>query len=118
MSASDPRLADLPPLPDLQGGEPVFAAPWQAQLFALTTALNEAGHFAWKDWAAHFGAELAKTPQVSGQSVPDHYFGCWLTAFETFVQLRGLAGPGQLGDLQRRWDAAARSTPHGEPITI
>ncbi len=118
MTQPDPRLCDLPPLPANHGDEPVFAAPWQAQLFAMTTALNEAGHFAWSEWAEQFGAELARTPQATGQCVSDHYFGCWLVAFESFVEQRGLAAAGQLSELQRRWDAAARATPHGEPIVL
>lgn len=38
--------------------EPVFEAPWHAQLFALTVHLNETGHFVWPDWADRFGATL------------------------------------------------------------
>ena len=41
----------LPGMPrDAQG--PVFAAPWQAQAFALTLSLHERGAFTWKEWAA------------------------------------------------------------------
>ena len=39
--------------------EPAFDAPWHAQLFALSVHLNEAGVFAWPDWAQRFGATLA-----------------------------------------------------------
>ena len=38
--------------------QPRFDAPWHARVFALTVALNEAGHFAWSDWAAAFGAKI------------------------------------------------------------
>ena len=40
--------------------DPVFEAPWHAHVFALTVHLNEAGHFAWADWAERFGATLAR----------------------------------------------------------
>ena len=112
------ELAALPALPDVQGGEPVFEEPWHAQVFAMTTVLNERGLFSWPDWAAAFGASLARTPQAPGQTVAAHYFGCWLDTLEEFLQERGLADPGQLSDLQARWDAAARATTHGEPIVL
>lgn len=38
--------------------EPAFSEPWHAQVFAITVALNEAGHFEWSSWAARFGATL------------------------------------------------------------
>ena len=44
-------LLALPSLPR-DGDEPVFAAPWQAQAFALAVKLSEQGHFSWKEWAA------------------------------------------------------------------
>ena len=40
--------------------EPVFLQPWHAQVFALTVHLNESGVFDWPDWAAQFGATLAR----------------------------------------------------------
>lgn len=118
MSLSEDQLAVLPPLPDRQGGNPVFHEPWHAQLFAMTVALNENGHFTWRDWASHFGAVLAASPISPGQTVDAHYFENWLSAFESFMEARGFAAEGQLADLQKRWDAAARSTPHGEPIHL
>ncbi|MEM9605681.1 MAG: nitrile hydratase accessory protein [Pseudomonadota bacterium] len=118
MSEPDTVALACPPLPDVQGGEPVFDAPWHAQVFAMTTALNEAGHFAWPAWAEAFGATLAATPQAPEQSVADHYFGCWLDTLERFLEAQGLAGAGQLQALQQQWDAAARATPHGAPIEL
>ena len=35
-----------------------FEEPWQAELFALTVALGEAGVFGWPDWTSAFGATL------------------------------------------------------------
>ena len=39
----------MPDLPDQprDGDGPVFAEPWEAQAFALTLKLHEAGHFTW-----------------------------------------------------------------------
>ena len=37
-----------------------FDDPWQAQIFALTVALSDAGHFSWHDWTVAFGATLKR----------------------------------------------------------
>ena len=37
---------------------PVFKEPWEAQAFALTLKLHEAGHFTWVEWAETLGAEI------------------------------------------------------------
>src|SRR4051812_22002703 len=40
------QFAAAPGLPRDKGG-PVFAEPWQAQAFALTVHLSQAGYFTW-----------------------------------------------------------------------
>lgn len=37
---------------------PTFAEPWQAEAFALTVRLHEAGCFSWPEWAAMLAALL------------------------------------------------------------
>ena len=37
---------------------PPFAEPWEAQAFALTLQLYEAGHFTWREWADTLAAVL------------------------------------------------------------
>ncbi|MDG2403643.1 MAG: nitrile hydratase accessory protein, partial [Paracoccaceae bacterium] len=54
--------------------EPVFEAPWHAQLFALTVHLNEAGCFAWPDWADVFGATLKRQGVDKDLNGGDDYF--------------------------------------------
>ena len=51
------RFAASPLLPRDEGG-PVFAEPWQAQVFALAVQLSAAGHFTWTEWATALGAQL------------------------------------------------------------
>ena len=51
------RLQALPPLPRDEDG-PVFAAPWQAQAFALAVTLSGQGHFTWKEWAGALAGEF------------------------------------------------------------
>ena len=62
--------------------EPAFEAPWHAQLFALTVHLNEAGHFAWGDWAERFSAH-AETSRLSRElNGGEDYFHAWLETLE------------------------------------
>lgn len=88
-----------------------FDAPWQAQLFALTVALNEAGHFTWSEWAAVFG------PRVQ-QVAADSYWDVWCQSLVVLLQDKGIAAAAEVQTLTNQWQAAARATPHGQPITL
>lgn len=97
---------------------PVFAEPWQAQLFAVTVRLNEAGHFAWPQWAEIFGAEL-KARAAAG--LPDSeagYWEAWLAALERLLAERNLAAAPELDRLAAAWAEAYRNTPHGRPVAL
>lgn len=58
MSASDLVTAS-PAIPVADAG-PVFRAPWEARVFAMTLAAHDAGLFSWSDWAETLGAELRR----------------------------------------------------------
>jgi nitrile hydratase accessory protein len=88
-----------------------FEEPWQAQLFALTVALNEAGHIRWPDWTAEFGS------RVQGVEA-GLYWHVWAEALVALLSARGIAGADEVAALTERWQAAARATPHGQPITL
>ena len=89
--------------------DPPFEEPWQAQVFGLTVALNEAGVFDWPTWAQALGAQL-------NTDVP--YWQAWLSALEAVLAERAIALPGDVADLARRWQDAAHATPHGQPILL
>ena len=98
--------------------EPVFEAPWHAQLFALTVHLNEAGHFTWPDWAARFGATL-KTHGASAElNGGDDYFAAWLETLEAMLCDMHLADPAALQGLRDAWEDAFLATPHGSPVRL
>lgn len=107
---STPRL----PL-DADGG-PVFSAPWEAKIFAMTVQAHRAGVFTWLEWTEVLGAELARDGDGSGETTG--YYDHWLNAFEALLTSKGVAGAGQLTDLRNAWDDAARATPHGQPIEL
>jgi nitrile hydratase accessory protein len=82
-----------------------FDEPWQAQLFALTVALNEAGHFSWSEWAARFGPRVQEVEASL-------YWQVWSEALVDLLDERGLAGSSEVRTVTERWQAAARATPH------
>lgn len=94
---------------------PVFAEPWQAQAFAMTVALNEAGAFSWTEWAAALSAEL-EGPGIAPDG--EGYYGCWLAALERLLAAKGLAACADVDVLADAWQRAAHATPHGQPIVL
>ncbi len=114
MSAPDPAaLAALPGLP-LEGDDPVFAEPWQAQAFALAVHLSAAGAFTWRDWAVTLSAELATDPADNGARYYEH----WVAALERLAAERGFAAPPELSQRKADWAHAYLHTPHGKPVEL
>jgi nitrile hydratase accessory protein len=100
------------------GAEPVFNAPWEAQAFALAVALSERGAFTWKEWAATL-AEVIGEARARGESdTGERYYEHWLAALERIVARIGLVDDALLERRRRQWRAAARRTPHGQPIVL
>lgn len=98
--------------------EPVFEAPWHAQIFALTVHLNEAGHFVWGDWATRFGATLAKHGLTKELDGGEDYFAAWLETLEGYLDEIGMANPNDVAQLRAAWEAAYLATPHGQPVHL
>ena len=98
--------------------EPAFAEPWHAQLFALTVHLNETGRFAWPDWAARFGATLARHGLSRDLDGGNDYFAAWLETLETLLAEDGSALPDEAARVKNAWEAAYLNTPHGQPVEI
>lgn len=110
------QIRETPRLPLDQDGGPVFREPWEARVFAMTLQAYEAGLFTWGEWAEALGAELAR--HGDGSSGTEAYYDRWLAAFEALLTAKGVAGAGQLAGLKAAWDAAAKATPHGQPILL
>ena len=98
--------------------EPVFEAPWHAQLFALTVHLNAAGVLAWPDWTERFGATLAAHGLDRDLDGGDDYFTAWLETLEALLADSGVAGHQALAEMKSAWEAAYLSTPHGSPVRL
>lgn len=107
------RLAAL--LPDAADGSgPLFAEPWQAQVFALAVRLHETGAFTWTDWAA----ELAARIEAAGDDDGSHYYEHWLGALEALVVAKGLTDRAALDERKDAWADAYSATPHGRPVEL
>ncbi|GJD51528.1 hypothetical protein OPKNFCMD_4283 [Methylobacterium crusticola] len=90
---------------------PVFAAPWEAQTFALVVSLHDAGLFTWGEWAEALGAASR-----GGERPAD--YALWLEAIEGLLAARGLTSAAALAERRAAFARAAAATPHGQPITL
>ncbi len=115
--AADKALDAVPSLPRDEDG-PVFAEPWQAQAFAMTLALHQAGQFEWAEWVDIFADEIAKAQGFGDPDIGDTYYHHWLAALERIIGEKGIASAAVLDKVKSAWDRAARQTPHGTPIRL
>lgn len=97
---------------------PGFDAPWQAQLFALTVALADAGHFSWGDWTQAFGATLERLGAVDAPDGSADYHAAWLETLESLLDQSGLAPRAETRLIKAGWTAAYLKTPHGQPVKL
>ena len=112
-----PDLDALPAIPrDPEG--PVFRAPWEAQAFAMAVMLHERGHFAWTEWAGRLAEEIAAARARGERDDGRRYYHYWLVALEKLVADKRIVLADELRERRDAWDAAARATPHGQPIVL
>ena len=81
---------------------PVFAAPWEAQTFALVVSLHDAGLFTWSEWAAALGR--------SGHRTTD--YALWLETIEALIAERGLTSEAALDERRAAFARAANLNPN------
>ncbi|MCB4767527.1 nitrile hydratase accessory protein [Ancylobacter sp. Lp-2] len=82
-----------PLLPDLDRPK-AFAAPWEAQAFALVVKLHERGLFEWPEFAARLSAEIHAHPDQP-------YYVCWHEAAVELLVDKGLVEAGAFLDQAR-----------------
>lgn len=116
MSLDEIRVA-LPGLPVDDEG-PVFAAPWQAQAFAMTLALHERGLFSWNEWADTLSQTIKQAQNDGDPDTGETYYQHWLAALERIVNLKKLLDTATLAQRKQDWADAASHTPHGQPIVL
>lgn len=111
------ELRTLPHLPVDERG-PVFAEPWQAQVFALAVKLSEQGDFTWTEWATVLATELKAAADRGERDDGSRYYHHWLSALERLVTTKGLSDSAALRARKEDWAEAYRHTPHGQPVEL
>jgi nitrile hydratase accessory protein len=116
-------MAGKPLVPDelgvpWTGGEPVFAAPWQAEAFAIVVGLHQRGVFTWNEWVRTLSEEIASHPAAPGEDANDIYYRRFLAALETIVAKKGLLSPSRMLQRKEEWRLAYLHTPHGEAVDL
>ncbi|KST60623.1 nitrile hydratase [Methylobacterium sp. GXS13] len=91
-----------------------FAAPWEAQVFALVVALQEAELFTWSEWAEALGREIR--PDDGPERAAD--YGAWLATLEKILTERGVTATESVATRTDAFLRAAAATPHGQPIRL
>jgi len=91
-----------------------FAAPWEAQVFALVVSLQEAGLFTWAEWAERLGRQIR--PADAPERAAD--YGAWLATLEALLAERGMAAADSVAARTEAFLRAAEATPHGQPIRL
>ena len=109
---------EIAPIPRGENGSPVFAAPWEAQAFAMTVALHARGLFTWPEWAAALAAEIKRAQGAGDPDDGSTYYRHWLAALERLVAEKGVGSDAALAGRRDAWDRAAHATPHGMPILL
>jgi nitrile hydratase accessory protein len=101
--------SDDPVAPPRSNGELIFEAPWQSRIFGLTIALYERGAFQWPEFQRRLIDAIAAWEADNPNTDNYPYYDCWLTAFESLAEAKGLYGSLEVDDRERTY--AAR--PHG-----
>jgi nitrile hydratase accessory protein len=117
MPNTTPRIDALPALPRDHSG-PVFAAPWEAQAFALAVQLSAAGFFTWGEWVEAFSQQIHAAQAQGDPDLGETYYQHWLMALERLCTAKGLVDPQDLCKRTEEWRLAYRNTPHGHPVTL
>ena len=99
-------------------GNVAFAEPWQAQIFSMTVALNEAGAFSWQEWGEVFSAHRRQSQEACKPDTSQTYYEDWLDALETMAEMQALASRENQLRYRRAWHNAAARTKHGQPIEL
>jgi nitrile hydratase accessory protein len=109
--------SDQPLMPPLEQ-EPVFREPWEAQAFAMTLSLHQAGLFSWREWADALAQCIREAQQHGDPDLGGTYYHHWLAALERLVAGKGAGLAAELEQTRAAWERAAERTPHGQPIEL
>ncbi len=86
--------SDIPELQGISGDGKPFAAPWEAQAFAMTVALHERGLFAWSEWAEALSTEIRRARGLGDPDDGRTYWRHWLARWSVSSSPRASPAPG------------------------
>ena len=101
---------------ELEG--PNFRAPWEAQVFALVCALQEAGKLPPAEWSATLGEEIRLAKERGEPDLGDTYYVHCLAALEKWLLRANLTGREEISACIADWREAYLRTPHGQPVEL
>jgi nitrile hydratase accessory protein len=110
-------ITPLPLQPHDDAG-PVFAEPWQAQVFALTLELSHRGLFSWGEWTEILSQQIKAAQAAGDPDLGDTYYDHWAQALEKMIECKGVISVDVVDERTEAWRQAYLSTPHGEPIKL
>ncbi len=102
----------------LEGDEPVFREPWEAQAFAMVLSLHERGLFTWQEWADSLSRNIKAAQDAGDPDTGATYYKHWLASLEDIVRSKALLSKEDLAERKEQWRLAAERTPHGQPILL
>jgi len=108
---------DTPFLPKDEDG-PVFAEPWQAQVFALAIKLCDEGHFTWGQWVEEFSIEINRAQAAGDPDLGDTYYNHWLNTLERIISTNDVLSISEISTRKEEWRQAFLHTPHGKPVEL
>ncbi len=99
-------------------GEPLFDEAWQAQLLAMVDQMIANGAFTNALWSETLGGNLNKAEKGRQADDINTYYAAVLTTFETLLEQSSEISDETISGRQQAWEAAYRSTPHGQPVIL
>ena len=103
-----------PLLPDLDRPG-TFAAPWEAQIFAMVVKLHERGLFEWSEFAELLSTEIHAHPDEA-------YYHCWFHAAVDLLVAKGVVDEAAFEEQALEVERFRRSDHHhvarSTPITV
>lgn len=92
--------------------------PWQAEVLALSIALQETGQISAAEWSTILGEEIEKARAAGDPADGTTYYSHVLAALERIVAENALIATEALDQRRSDWEDAYRRTPHGQPVVL
>lgn len=96
----------------------MFAETWQADAYAMTTALIDAEIFTASEWTDTLAAAITAAQRAGDPDHGDTYYQHWLAALENVCAAKLAINPTDVDAREQQWRDAYLRTPHGQPVAL